>query len=86
MPTFVVVVAERRTYEIEADSGPAAIDRVLDDPEELPIGSLVSVVRGDPKIVRTESQESSEENVPDASGPSSPITDLDQARLNQPWR
>ncbi len=32
MPTYIVAVAERRTYEIEAADEAAAIDRALGDP------------------------------------------------------
>ena len=57
MPMHMVVVTERRTYEIDADSEAAAIERALGEPEDLPIGSLVSAVRSQPEIIRSRVQQ-----------------------------
>lgn len=54
MPTYLIEVVEHRTYEIEADTEVAAMERARGDPEELPIGSLVSLDRSPPQVVRAE--------------------------------
>ena len=85
MPTYIIAVAERRTYEIEADSEAAALERAAAEPEELPIGSLISVVRGRPAIVRAARDHSDEDAAVDEDDPHSGTRDIDQARLAQPW-
>ncbi len=57
MPTYLIEVVEHRTYEIDADSEAAAIERASADPEQLPVGSLVSLDRRPPRVVPAEHDE-----------------------------
>ncbi len=68
VPTYLIEVVEHRTYEIDADSEAAAIERASADPEQLPIGSLVSLDRRPPRVVPAEHDE------PDGPAPAPPDT------------
>ncbi len=85
MPMHMVVVTERRTYEIDADSEAAAIERALGEPEDLPIGSLVSAVRSHPEIIRSESSKAEQDASAHATEPGRAVPDVDPNLLNQPW-
>jgi hypothetical protein len=84
MPAYLVEAVEHRTYEIEADSEQAAIERVSGEPEDLPIGSLVSVDRRAPVIARSGDGESEEQPPGYADATGVLPSELDRTPLNQP--
>jgi len=85
MPTYMVVVTERRIYEIEAETEAAAIERAQVEPEDLPIGSLVSAARSHPEIIRSDSSEADRDKSAHGNDLGRPVPEVDRSLLNEPW-